>query len=257
MYKIDGKDLSEYGAIPSKSDGMTALSGVMSLPKRTGTTEYDWGTSIEPFVDAEDIELDGRKLTLCVTIKADDTELLSKIEAFKNACISCTSLTNDFGTFQVIQKYEITVTKYVGVALITVPFWEQNYVVATNDIKPSNSGSYMLDEYDLFKDFGISMSSSNGINNTSERIDVSTTLPYMATAYRSAMDLSLTCKMFGESLADLYQKITKFEALCISPGTHQIKCKNTSRTIYFKDGIDVKVEANTVLSFDLKCRVIQ
>jgi hypothetical protein len=256
MYQIDGKNLSDYGVSPVKNDEAIALAGVMSLPKRTDTTEYDWGTSIEPFVDAEDIELDGRKLTLGASIKSDK-DLLLKLSTFMDACVACKSLGTDFGTFQVIQKDEITVTKYLGIVILSIPFWQQDYLIATNDIVPSNSGDYMLDKYDLKKDFGISMSSSNGIDNTPGRIDVSTTLPYRTTTYRTARDLSLSCKMLGESLTDLYKKITKFEALCISPGTHQIKCKNVSRTIYFKDGIDVKVEADTVLSFDLKCRVIK
>lgn len=260
-YKIDGVDLSTFGAIPSKASGeVIFLSGLFSLPKRTDTTEYDWGTSIEPFVDADDIELDGRTLTLNVAIKgASLSDLHTKLATFKTACIACTKLYTEFDEFDVIQKGAISVDEYfyVNMATVEVPFWQQDYIPEVISIEGSGNGSYRLDAYDLIKDFGIYLSSWRDINNTAARIDISTTLPYTNTSYRSALDLSISCKMKGFSLSDLYTKMSQFNALCVAPGTHTLKIAgNADKTVYFKDGITTKAVAEKMLSFDLKCRVI-
>ena len=50
-YKLDDIDISSYDAFPyvgqtKDSKDCIAISGVFDLPKRKGTTEYNWGTSI-------------------------------------------------------------------------------------------------------------------------------------------------------------------------------------------------------------------
>lgn len=85
-YKLDGIPISNYGAKPVRTNQAFALHGMLDLPKRLSPTEYNWGTSIEPFVDAEDIKLDGRTLTLNVAIKKDLLQL------FLDACIACAEL---------------------------------------------------------------------------------------------------------------------------------------------------------------------
>ena len=83
IYKIDNKPLSYFGAHPARGHHFFALEGFFDLPKRTGKTEYDWGTSIEPFVMEEDIRLDGRTLTFNVVMKKD------KVDTYKAACVLC------------------------------------------------------------------------------------------------------------------------------------------------------------------------
>ncbi len=261
IYKIDDKSINEYGAIPTNASGeKIALSGVFDLPKRIGTTEYDWGTSIEAFTDADDIELDGRTLTLNVTIKGTSLDdLHSKLSAFKAGCIACTKLWTEFGEFNVIQKDDITVEEYAftKVATISVPFWQQDYVPVTISLIASGYGSYMLDSYNLIKDFGIYFNSYRDINNTPKRIDIDTTLPYTNTLYRSTRDMTIQCMMFGKSLADLSSKMSQFNALCIKSGSRLLTIPgNSARMVYFKDGISAKVESDKIISFDLKCRVI-
>lgn len=260
-YKIDNVDLIEFGARSTNASGeKIALSGLFSLPKRTGTTEYDWGTSIEPYIDAADIILDGRSLTLNVAIKGSTlSDLHAKLTAFKEACIACRKLWTEVGEFSVIQKDEISITEYPFnfIALVKVPFWEEEYLPAAIRLVASGSGDYMLDSYNLVKDFGIFVSSFRDVNSRAKRIDVSTTLPYTTTSYRSYYDLSMQCKMVGSGIPDLYNKMTQFNALCINPGLHTLKLPgNTARSVYFKDGTTVTCLSPRILQFDLKCRVI-
>jgi len=260
IYKIDNVNIGTLSATPSNASGeKIALSGLFDLPKRKGTTEYDWGTSIEAFTDADDIILDGRTLTLNVAIKGSSvSDLHTKVDAFKADCIHCTKLYSELsGELNVIQKDDISVTEYAGnIALVKVSFWQEVYVPAAISIIPS-SGNYMLDTYNLIKDFGIYISSLSEVNGAAKRIDIDTTLPYKTTSYRSAYDLTLKCKMSGQTLQELYSKMSQFNALCIKSGLRALKLpNNTDKKLYFKDGISVKVESDKNLSFDLKCRVI-
>lgn len=75
-YKLDDIDISSYDAFPyvGQTKDCIAISGVFDLPKRKGITEYNWGTGIEPFVDAEDIELDGRTLLLSLVVRSENVK---------------------------------------------------------------------------------------------------------------------------------------------------------------------------------------
>ena len=260
-YKIDNVSLSEFGVYPTNASGeKIALSGLFDLPKRKGTTEYDWGTSIEPFVDASDIELDGRSLTLNVAIKGSSlADLHSKLVAFKEACIACKKLWTEVGEFDVIQKDEIAVTEYPFncVAVIKAPFWEYSYVPANITIPASGNGEYMLDSYNLAKDFGLHITSFRDVNSTAKRVEGNTTLLYKETSHRSYYDFSQQCNMVGNDIYDLYNKMHQLNSLLITPGLHTLKLPgNTARSVYFKDGTTVTYLSSRVLRFDLKCRVI-
>ena len=163
-YKLNNVDISVYGAVPVVQGQRMALEGVFDLPKRIGTTEYNWGTSIEPFVDADDIQIDGRELVFNVAIKADDIQTLrNKVIAFNNACLSCTSISTDFDMFNVICKDEIKVTEYGLTALIVVKLWQNEVILPAISILPSNSGAYQIDGYDLQNDFGIHVTKIDGL----------------------------------------------------------------------------------------------
>lgn len=262
-YKLDDIDISSYDAFPyvgqtKDSKDCIAISGVFDLPKRKGTTEYNWGTSIEPFVDAEDIELDGRTLVLSLVVRSEKVK--SQLDKLKKACISCRRLSTGFGSFNVICKDEIYVEEYVSLnmAIVQVKFWQQSYIPAEIGINPSGGNNYVMDGYSLNANFGIYVSSRSGVETVGKRIEIGTTLPYMQNEYREPTTLTLKCTMLGNSLEWLYSSMSQFSALCISPGLRNLILKGNERLeIYFKDGITVTVRTKHVLDFDLKCRVMQ
>lgn len=259
-YKLDGIDISTWKAFPyiKRSKECIALSGIFDLPKRIGTTEYNWGTSIEPFVDAEDVELDGRTLILSFVVRS--WEFKSQLGRLKKACVSCRRLSTEFGEFDVICKDEIAVEEYISLnmAIVQVKFWQQDYIPVEIKIKPSGGNNYIMDNYSLNTDFGIYVSSRSGVESIGKRIEIATTLPYMQNEYRELSTLTLKCYMLGNSLKSLYSKMTQFSALCISPGLRNLRLKdNECMKIYFKDGITVTARTEHVLEFDLKCRLMQ
>ena len=259
-YKLDNVDIRAYGAIPyvQRSKECMALTGVFDLPRRKGTTEYNWESSIEPYVDIDDIELDGRTLTLSLCIKAADYK--DKLSALKAACISCKKLGTEFGEFEVILKDDISVEEYImlNMAIVKIKFWQQEYSPVEIAITPTGDTSYTLDGYSLQRDFDILISSRSGFEDIGKRIEVSTTRPYTQTIYREARDTTFKCIMRGESLSELYEKMSQFQSVCIAPGMRSLRLReNETVDLYFKNGIAVTARTERLLEFSLKCRIVE
>ena len=258
-YSLDGVDISTWGAYPyiERTKECIALSGVFDLPKRIGTTEYNWGTSIEPFVDKEDIQLDGRNLILSLVIKSENYN--NQLEKLKSACIKCRKLGTPFGSFDVVLKDELDVEEYIALnmAIITIKFWQQNYTPVDITVKPTGGNSYTIDGYSFAEDFGIYVASRSGVKSLGKRIEISTTVPYKRSEYREISDMVLNCKMYSDSMIDLHKRISEFSALCISPGIRNVKLLDNERLkVYFKDGITAKLRTSHILEFDLKCKLL-
>lgn len=259
-YRLDNIDIASLGAVGVSSGEATALKGEFDLPKRKGETERSWGTEIEAYVEKEDIALEGRNLTLSVMIKGNTlSDFHRKIDAFKQSCIACHKISTDLGVYDVIQKDDIIITEEYGFNLATVSakFWQETVEIPALSFIGSGGDGFLLDNYNLYKDFGIVVSERKSNQNTGKRIEVSTTQPYTQTKYRDRTTATLSCAMIGRDLSDLYLKICQLHALCIKPGLRSLFCPdNTRLSLYFKEGITVKVEHESVLTFDLKMRIV-
>ncbi len=250
IYKIDNKPLSFFGAYPARGSHFFALEGFLDLPKRLGKTEYDWGTSIEPFVMSEDIVLDGRTLTLNAVVKKD------KVEVFKTACVACKILSMGNQTFSVVCKDEIQVAEIVDYAIVVVKFWQYDFQLEFITIAPSDSGVYKINNYSLTKDFGIHVSRSNNLSNTAKRTDIKTTEIYKLTQYRNTREIEIQCSMMSASFADVQNKMNQFHSVLMSPGIRVLTIRNKSFNVYFKDGFSVEAVSENILKFNLKATVI-
>ena len=85
-YYINNTPISQFGIIPTKSNGNIAISGCFNLPKRKGTTYYDWVTdnSVEPYVESEDMDFDSRDISITGNIVSDSDSSLPLINDFMN-----------------------------------------------------------------------------------------------------------------------------------------------------------------------------
>ena len=254
-YKIDGVPISEYGATPALAGQSYALHGVCDLPKRVGTTEHNWGTSIEPFVESDDIKLDGRTLTLHVAIKED------RLQTFLDACIDCGELSTGFDTFDVVCKDEVAVQEFGPWRIVTVPFWQEYFELKPLVYSPSGSGDYRLDNFNLNKDFKVLVSEINGSSNMARRIEVQTTEFYQRTNFRSTRAIDLTCVLHAKSATTnmfeiIYENMCQFHAALMAPGMRELNLRNNSFFVYFKDGMSVENVANNIARFNLKATVI-
>lgn len=250
IYKIDDKPLSFFGAIPTRGSQFFALEGFFDLPKRLGKTEYDWGTSIEPFVMREDIQLDGRTFTLNAVMKKD------KLEAFKYACVACKILSMGKVAFDVVCKDEIQVTEIDDYAIAIVKFWQYDFQLHPVAITPIGAGLYGIDNYSLNKDFGIHIAKSNNLSNTAKRIDVKTTEFYKLTQYRNTRSIEIQCSMMGSSFLDVQNKMNQFHSVLMSPGIRVLTIRNKSFNVYFKDGLECNAINDALIQFALRATIV-
>jgi hypothetical protein len=89
IYKLNNVPISSYGAYPVLSSEKLALSGIFDCPKRKSPTERNWGTSIEPWVDEQDIILEGIEMSMDIAIPTASINLL------KDEVLACTELDID------------------------------------------------------------------------------------------------------------------------------------------------------------------
>lgn len=257
-YLLDGNNIKQYSAVPVKNVGPLAIAGLFDLPKRTGTTEYNWGTCIEPYVDADDIELDGRTLSLKLAIKTLDYR--TKLAELRSVLLSCKKLGTDYGEFEVLCKDEIIVNDYpkLSMAIVTAKLWQPIFILPELILNTSGSNNgYSIDGYSLNQDFGIYHPEPEGLEAFAKRIEVTTTDVYRITQYRELDIVTFRCKMLGDNMMDLYTKMMQLHALCMRPGLRLLDNGKISAKVYFKAGIAVTHLSEKVLQFELKCTVAE
>lgn len=258
-YKFDGVDVTAWGVTPFTDEAGVALEGVFDLPKRTGETERNWGTEVEAYVGAGDIEVDGRKLTLKVLLKgADEADYARKLEDFRRACVELRRLSCEFGMFDVLVKDEVSVEELPGcAAVVCVPMWEQTVEIPELLVAGGGKSGVSLDSFGLERDFGVVVSDWRGSKGVGKRIEVQTTEPYLRTEFRDRGEVTLSCWMKGEDWQQVYVRMRQLQALCMRPGLRELVFPDgTVCRGYVKDGMTVKPGFGCVLSFDLKIRMI-
>lgn len=247
-YKLDNKPISDFGAVPLRGKGVLAVDGIFDLPKRIGQTEYDWGTHIEPFLTAEDIQLDGRTLSLNVAVKDEG----NNVDLFVSACIACRVFSCDLDSFEVLCIDEIKVSKFGIYQTVDVRFRQSEFQLKPLSIAPSGNGRYKLDDFNLNKDFGIFISEAVDFKNIAKRIEVNTSETYLKTQYRGVNSIDVPCFLKGNSPMELYDKIMQFWALCMKPDKRQFTTPDFTKQIYVKDGARAEIISKNILKFSLK-----
>lgn len=250
MYKLNGIDIKTLGCSPVVESGNSlAIDGVFNLPSRLGATEYNWGTSIEPYVELEDIVLDGRDITLSL-ITNKNSNLVTITDKLK----ACTEIECVLGKFNVFCTGAIDITEH-GFIKIKAKFRQSIFSIPILSIIGSGIGDILIDDYS-FDDFGIVVSNRDSLFSVGDRIDVPTTVFYTGTSYRNTFPLEFLCSMIGQSVTDLYNKIGQFQALLMKPGTRTIKIGGKTVSAYFKDGFQATLPHDQILKFNLKATVL-
>lgn len=247
IYKLNGINVSVYGAIPVLSGEKIAANGIFDCPKRKPPTERSWDTEIEPYTDAEDIALDGRELSVAFAMLRT-----ADLEQFKTMLIQCIVLTVDNKHYEVVCRESIEVTVVGSYYRIAARFWQETITLPTLTYLPSATGSIRLDNYNLHDDFGIHSGVVGGFRSIGQRIEVQTTEQYTASIYRDYRELQINCFMVGTSFADLYSKMTQFQALLYKPGFRSLQVDGLGYNCYCKQGFKAVAVADNVLKFTLK-----
>ncbi len=129
MWKLNDIALSTYGIIPGIINGEgIAVKGIFDLPKRIGITYKDWDdeNSVQPYVDTDEIFLEGRTISFNGVLTGTKAETEAYITALKTAIgnfVSVVPFETPYGSYCVyIEK--ITAKIYNNVATIDIDFRE-------------------------------------------------------------------------------------------------------------------------------------
>ena len=251
IYKFDNIDITTYGVWPAAGDGGAAISGVFDFPKRKGEVERNWGNRIEPYLDPEDLNFEGRVIGLKLVM-----EDLANMERFRAACVACRKLGTEVGDFDVVLASEVNVEKVVD-RMVKIDLKFKEYQVGFETLTWVGSGGpgARVDDFNLAADFGISVLNVKGELQVPKRIEVNTTAPYMNTIYRENPSLAVECVMRATDWAGIGRKMRQFHALWRQPGTRRLELADGhTRFVYVKDGFSVSGVGNGMVKFTLNLK---
>ena len=235
MITINGNNIyTSYGLI------FQELTGMLDMPKRKGLISRDWGTSIEPFLDAADIEFEGRNLEL---------KCFGDIPAILTTGLL--SLGTDWGTFAVYCQDEIKHDK----KQLIIPLFEPIWTLATNEVSGTDTSGFRINGYNLSIHFGMTISEVSNLFDIPKRIDVGTTDYYKITQYRESGIINLTGLFEANQNGDLVTNIKKLYSVLISSGIKTFTFPdNSTYQVYAADGCQIKYIYPNMATFSLTLR---
>lgn len=258
-YKINNIDLSTFGITPIQQSGQSlAVTGVFDFPNRKGETERSWGTEIEQFVSAADLEFEGRDISFKGLMRGTTrADILSKLTSLTTLCKSGTlTFETRVGIFQVFASGEIQVVELCDTVFIVEIKFRQNVVLFPTAPGVATVGTgYKLAGYSFKSDFGIIVNSIAGRLNTASRIEVKTTDFYANINYRDLKDVKIGCTMLASNLPDLTNKMGRLHGLLSQPGLKTLTYPDgTTDGVYLKGGFIVSGITEYACQFTLNLR---
>lgn len=169
-YYINNTPISQFGIIPIKANGNIAISGCFNLPKRKGTTYYDWllDDSVEPYDD--DIVFDSREIMLFGIISSESEKKLAIFEKFSNNLPEIFSLSCKWGEWNVKFKGVNTETITKTITKVTLKFTEPKFLKFT--WLPESGGEI---DGKNWKYFGLTLKSISNYQGIGERKSLNVT----------------------------------------------------------------------------------
>ena len=258
-YKINNIDLSTLGITPIQFSGQSlAVTGVFDFPSRKGVTEHVWGTEIESFVLAADLEFEGRDIAFNGIMKASTrAALITNLNSLVTLCKSgLLSFETRVGIFAVYMTGEMEVTEWNDTAIeIKIKLRQPIVLFPTSPGTITAGTGYKLAGYNLKTDFGITVNQMSGKLSTPARIEVGTTGFYMNTSYRQPKEIRLGCTMIADNLADLTNKMGRLHGLLSQPGFKILTFPDlTTQNVYLKGGFNVSGITEQACQFTLNLR---
>lgn len=266
---LGGVDFSIFGIVPVQNgNGNIPIAGCWDLPSRIGKTFHDWGDQdgIQPYVRADEIRFGGRDISISAVIAAEyENQALRKLYSFYDFLGTLTglsTLSTEYGSFQVLQKDEIKAEYYhQGILKMQMSFREPE-ITFSGSIPAQDNSNFGIDGIS-FQTLGLKVLDVEGRHN------LASTKPQQFTAYskegyqitkRNAREIGLKCIVLGTSLNDFSNKIKSLQKLFAKEGLRTITYRHDAlREFFMKDGFqvsDVFVENGRVFGV-LNVRCVQ
>ena len=233
-YYINNTPISQFGIIPTKSNGNISISGCFNLPKRKGTTYYDWVTdnSVEPYVESEDMDFDSRDISITGNIVSDSDSSLPLINDFMNELPELFTLSCKWGSWSVKCKSTTIETFTKSACKITIKFIEP--LVNLSGTLPSPTENGEIDGY-KWTSFGLYLKEISNYQGIGAPKSLSTTQNPSYSLYSkggqekteitvSGMIIAENTEQFKERIKSLYALFGKAGIRTINYREREIKC---------------------------------
>lgn len=266
-YKINGVPIKDYGLRAGWIGGNPqsyALSGIWSLPKRLGTTFYNWAGVIEPYVDADDIEFETRSFDFnVVALACSLAELQLVMERFCAAVGDSMVLSHPLlGSYEVLVQ-QFTVKHYEnGWGAVTLKLRELTPITLSSMVKlpvVAATNDMGIDGYS-WEELGLVAVSIDGLYGLTQFTPLPITQKNHAIGSRAMRALTLRGKVMGASYDDFNAKVKLLQAVLGGAGLRAIKYMDgTVRTAFCAEGFTVNNVVGGVGKHwgDFNCKMIE
>lgn len=213
------------GVINTRLQGY-ALGGAWSLPKRVGSTHYDWTGDVEPYVDSNDIALAGRDLTLSLVCTASlATELRAKLDVFSAEIPDWFTLSHKkLGEFEVgLLSIDIQ-THGDSWAALTLKLCEPQPTLGAT-LPVQDNGAHGIDGYSWTQLGFVAKTIDNRYGATAWQPLSVTTNPAVDSwmpGYRAPRTITIQGTIRGADYADFAAKVGVLQTLLAAEGVRRI-----------------------------------
>lgn len=261
-YYINNTPLSQFQIMPLKANGDIAISGCFDLPKRKGTTYVNWPllNSVEPYVDADDIEFSEREITLYGIITEDSDNNIWLLKEFLESLPETFTLSCKWGNWNV-KHNNITIETVNRISSkVTLKFTESNPVLS--GILPPISETKEIDNYQWIS-FGLWIKGISGYQSigTPKKLNVTQNLSSSLPSFggRDKTEITVSGIIESSNIDQFKNNISALYALFGSPGIRLIQYRDLEIKCFCADGFtisDVKIPQNIYAKFNCKLIVV-
>lgn len=260
-YYLNNKPLSDFGIIPSKDGGSIAITGGFDLPKRSGTTFYNWPleNSVDAYVDADDITFENREIKFTGTILGNANNNINALHNYIDSLPVLSELSCKWGSWEVkIQKQIIITPIDRNNSKIEIIFTEPSPNLTGTLPLPSDKNE--IDNYSWL-DFGLWIESISGgqnigaykiLNVTQNKTH---TLPY--SGGRDKTEITINANFLCKTFHEFISKVKSLYSLLGNSGLRKIKYRGIEYTCFVVNGFNISnIIIRNIVSAKFQCKLI-
>ena len=259
-YYINNTPISQFGIIPIKANGNIAISGCFNLPKRKGTTYYDWArdNSVEPYVETGEMVFDSREISITGNIISDSDSFLSAINDFTNELPELFTLSCKWGSWSVKYKSTTIDTLTKSACKVTIKFTEPSVDLSGTLPSPAENGE--IDGY-KWTSFGLYLKEISNYQGIGAQKSLSVTQnPSYSLASKGGhekTEITVSGMIIADDVEQFKEMVKSLYALFGSTGLRTIHYREREIKCFCANGFSIQnvYSLGSVYS-DFSCKLI-
>lgn len=255
--KFNGTNTESWGLLVSKTTGF------FDMPDRVSPVIYDWGDTLQPLLDEEDIFWKSLSITVEFVYDSRITgntyeQTMTALKALDEFEIEQTFASGGNGVFTVRVQSSQKEQTFGPLTKATVVLYNR-VPTFTGTLPSANDSSSSIGGYS-FSQFGLVVSSKLNFRGLGE-LKQSKETTYMSDTKKSAVrglnQLSIDCWIVGSNTADLIKKVAEFKKLLSLPDAKVLKYAGKTKNVFLSNGFKVEVHGKRAAKFNLKLNEIE